>query len=387
MLSEHVLHRPYATEAGTRRFAERHGHDKASDAFTLAGQLRLSSIGMGTYMGPSTDEADASYTDAVIDGIRRGINVIDTASSYRCQRSERAVGRALRQLLADGELFRSEVLVTSKAGFVPFEGCPPSDIAAYIRAVTVERGLCQETELMAGCHCMAADYLTATLDQSRANLGLETIDAYFVHNPETQLQTLDRSTFRERMRDAFAALEGAADRGWIRVYGLATWSGLRAKPQERDYLSLAELVEIAEEVAGPRHRFKALQVPLNLAMPEAYLLPNQQVRGAQLTVLQAAERLGLMVFASSPLHQGKLIRRQPSHVPDLVIDHHAAGLPPTLVKALQFTRSLPGVASTLVGMGSPEHVGDNVRLLRVKRAPLAWLAQAATPCVGAAYSP
>lgn len=387
MLSELVIHRPYATEAGTRRFAERHGHDKAADAFTLAAQLRLSSIGMGTYMGPSTDAADESYTHAVIDGIRRGINVIDTASSYRCQRSERAVGRALRQLLADGEIFRSEVLVMSKAGFVPFEGCPPPDISAYIRAITVERGLCQEAELMAGCHCMAGDFLTATLEQSRANLGLETIDAYFVHNPETQLQMLDHATFRNRMRDAFAALEAAADRGWIRVYGLATWSGLRAKPHERDYLSLAEMVELAEEVAGPRHRFKALQVPLNLAMPEAYLLQNQVVRGAHLTLLQAAERLGLMVFASSPLHQGKLIRRQPAHVPDLAVDHHAAGLPPTLVKALQFTRSLPGVASTLVGMGSPEHVGDNVRLLRIKRAPAAWLTQAAAPCVGAAYSP
>lgn len=387
MLSDLIIHRPYATEAGTRRFADRHGHDKAADAFTLAGQLRLSSIGLGTYMGPSTDEADDAYTHAVIDGIRRGINVIDTASSYRCQRSERAVGRALRQLFADGELFRSEVLVTSKAGFVPFEGCPPPDISAYIRAITVERGLCVEDELMAGCHCMAGDYLTATLEQSRVNLGLETIDAYFVHNPETQLQTLDRATFRARIRDAFAALEAAADRGWIRVYGLATWSGLRAKVHERDHLSLAELVEIAEEVAGPRHRFKAVQVPLNLAMPEAYLVPNQLVRGAQLTVLQAAERLGLMVFASSPLHQGKLIRRQPAHIPELAADHHTAGLPPTLVRALQFTRSLPGVVSTLVGMGSPEHVGDNVRLLRIKRAPAAWLAEAAAPCVGAAYSP
>jgi aryl-alcohol dehydrogenase-like predicted oxidoreductase len=386
MLSELIIHRAYATEAGTQRFADRHGHDKAADAYGLFGQLRLSSIGLGTYLGPSTDAADEAYVHAVIDGIRRGINVIDTASNYRCQRSERAVGKALRHLLESGEVYRSEILVTSKAGFVPFEGCPPPDVSGYIRAVTVERGLCLDSELMAGCHCMAGDYLTATLDQSRANLGLETIDAYFVHNPETQLQMLDRAVFRERLRDAFTALEAAADRGWIRVYGLATWSGVRAKPHERDYISLEDAVQVAQEVAGPRHRFKALQVPVNLAMPEAHLAANQIVRGQAMTVLQAAERLGLMVFASSPLHQGKLIRRQPAHVPDLASEHPTAGLPPTLLRALQFSRSLPGVATALVGMGSPEHVADNARLLRVRRAPPSWLAQASAHCLGAAFA-
>lgn len=387
MSSDSQLHRPYATDAGTQRFAERHGHDKAPDAYGRVGQLSLSSIGLGTYLGPSTDAADDAYVQAVLDGVRRGINVVDTASSYRCQRSERAVGKALRFLLEGGEVYRSEVLVTSKAGFVPFEGCPPPDVSGYIRAITVERGLCLESELMAGCHCMAGDYLTATVAQSRANLCLETIDAYFLHNPETQLQLLDRAVFRQRLREAFSALEAAADRGWIRFYGLATWSGVRAKPHERDYISLEDAVQVALEIAGPRHRFKALQVPVNLAMPEAHLAANQQVAGHAMTVLQAAERLGLMVFANSPLHQGKLIRRQPAHVPELASEHHTAGLPPTLLRALQFSRSLPGVATALVGMGSPEHVADNARLLRVRRAPQAWLAQAAAQCVGAAFAP
>lgn len=379
MVSELVSQREYATEAGTARFARRHGQDRDPGAFNLAALLQLSSLGLGTYLGPATDAQDARYEAAVIEAVRRGINVLDTASNYRCGRSERAVGRALATLLESGEIFRSEVLIASKAGFVPFDGTSPVDPAGWLRDRTIGRGLCAEDELVACCHCMAPAYLTDTLQRSRAQLGLATIDVYFVHNPETQLQILALEQVEDRLRRAFEALEAAADRGEIRVYGVATWSGLRARPGERDHLSLERIVALAEQVAGLRHRCKAVQLPVNLAMPEAFVLQNQTVRGEAMTALQAAQRLGMLAFASGPLQQGRLAKLRPAHVAPL------GELDPAGV-ALQFARSVPGVTSALVGMANPTHVTENTRLLGIPRAPSGWIERSAQPAVAAVYS-
>ncbi len=94
---------------------------------------------------------------------------------------------------------------------------------------------------MADSHCIAPRFLADQLDRSRANLGVETIDVYFVHNPETQLGAVDQATFLVRMRAAFELLEGAVGDGKIRCYGAATWTGFRQPASADDYLSLPGL--------------------------------------------------------------------------------------------------------------------------------------------------
>jgi aryl-alcohol dehydrogenase-like predicted oxidoreductase len=320
-----------------------------------------------------------------VEAVRRGVNVIDTAPNFRCQRAERAVGRALQTLQEMGEIYRSEVLVASGGGFVPFDDLPAASPAHYLRQTSVGRGLCRDDELVAGCHCLSPGWLQASLTQSLDNLRLQTLDVFFVQCPETQLQLVDRPLVLERIRAAFAALEAACDAGQIRVYGIASWSGLRAQPQERDWLDLGTLVGLAESVAGLRHRFRAVQVPLNLAMPEAATRANQPLRrdGRQVPLLQAAAAERMVVLTSAPLHQGKLARQRLQHVPplpwaDAAADHLAA-------EAVQFARSHGGVASTLVGMRRPEHIDANVGLMRRGRASTDWLQQAAQPCHGARY--
>ncbi len=377
MVSELISQRSWATEAGTQRFLRRHAHGKAADAYADIFRMRLSSIGVGTYLGAATDEVDAGYEAAIIDAVRRGINVIDTAGNYRCQRGERVVGKALKALTESGEVWRSELFVASKAGFVPFDGAPPPDKAGWMRDCTVARGLATDADLVAGCHCMTPAYLREALDKSLDNLGLQTLDVLFLHNPETQLQVIDRATFEDRLRLAFEALEEAVAAGKIRAYGLATWSALRAKPDERDHISLARMLELASEIAGLRHNMRAVQLPLNLAMPEALTLPNQPVRGHLLPALDAVRELGLLALASGPLLQGRLGRGQPAHVPQL------EGLATPASLALQFARSAPSVTSALVGMASVAHTAENTRLMAQPKAPLAWLHAAAQAHPGA----
>src|SRR5215213_5463172 len=83
-----------ATADATARFAKRFAGSFAPDFYRdTATANTVSSIGMGTYLGECDDEEDARYALVMTAGIGRGLNVLDTAINYRCQRSERAVGR------------------------------------------------------------------------------------------------------------------------------------------------------------------------------------------------------------------------------------------------------------------------------------------------------
>src|SRR5574342_61921 len=79
------------------------GHFRQPANVLGADELWLSSIGIGTYLGDTTDSADRAYTEAIVAALRSGINVLDTAINYRHQRSERNIGEAMRQLISSGE--------------------------------------------------------------------------------------------------------------------------------------------------------------------------------------------------------------------------------------------------------------------------------------------
>jgi len=111
---------------------------------------------------------------------------------------------------------------------------------------------------------------------------------------------------------------------------------------------------VAESVGGKDHGFRFIQLPYNLAYSEALLLKNQKV-GAEtnLTVLEAAAKLGIGVFTSIPLFQGRLLHAQ-------IPDYPGAGDP--VSRLLQLVRSSPSVIAPLVGQKRPEHVVENLKV-------------------------
>ena len=63
----------------------------------------------------------------------------------------------------------------------------------------------REGDVAAGCHSMAPRFLADQLNRSLRNLGVETIDVYYLHkNPETQLGEVPREMFNNRVRAAFS---------------------------------------------------------------------------------------------------------------------------------------------------------------------------------------
>jgi aryl-alcohol dehydrogenase-like predicted oxidoreductase len=356
----------HATPDGTRRYADQQGSRVAEGhfrPFEPAGLL--SSLGLGTYLGRDDAVTDAQYRRAIGRAVERGVNVLDTAVNYRNQRSERAVGAAVAELLARGEVAREEIVIATKGGYIPLDAESTLDARTYFTETYLRTGIVRPGDVVGGAHCMTPRYLADQIDRSRQNLGLETIDVYYLHNPESQLAEVDRPTFVGRLREAFAALEEAAAGGRIACYGTATWSGFREMPESPDYLSLAELVGVARDVAGAGHRFRVIQLPYNLGMPEAFTRANQRVGEEVLTVLQAAERLGVYVVASASVHQGQLTRNLPA-----VLAEYLPGLTTDAQRALQFVRSTPGLGTALVGMKSLAHVDENTRVAGV--APMGW---------------
>lgn len=346
---------------GTERLAARFAAERIPDFYRAAGGgIIASSIGIGTYLGEPDDADDRRYEEALRAAVAAGLNVIDTAINYRCQRSERVVGRTLAALFDDGVARRDEVIVCSKGGYIPLDGRPPASRNEYNALIDREyfaRGVMRPEDVVAGGHCIAPGYLADQVARSRANLGLETIDVYYLHNPEQQVATIGRELFQRRVVRAFEALESRVDAGDIAAYGCATWNGLRVDPASRESLSLEELVGAAREVAGDRHHFQYVQLPVNLAMSEALRTPTQRVGTRERTALEAASELGLVVVASATLMQSALARSLPTAVRDALPRYDTDAQ-----RALAFVRGVPGITTALVGMRGAKHVAENLAI-------------------------
>jgi len=276
--------------------------------------LWLSSLGLGTYLGEPDDATDVDYTEAIQLAVRSGINVLDTAINYRHHRSERNIGAALEKLLDTCAVQRDEVFVSTKAGYLSFDANLPPDPRGYFQREYIDNGVLNPKELVGGMHCMSPHYLQNQIERSRKNLGLETIDLFYLHNPETQLAEVSPDVFRERLKRAFVMLESRVKAGELCHYGMATWNAFRVAEGSRDYIGLAMAAEVAREVAGQAHHFRFIQLPFNLAMPEAYALANQTVAKKNVSVLTAAGQLGIAVVGSASLYQGRLTHSLPPFI-------------------------------------------------------------------------
>ena len=327
-----------ATAPATARYAQRFRAQQTAGFYRDAQSLTVSSIGIGTYLGDMDDATDQGYAEAVSAALAHGVNFIDTSLNYRNQHSERSIGRALQHAVETGQVPRDQVVICTKAGYLVPDAVPRSALTA--------------SDVVGGMHSIVPAFLADQLARSRQNIGLETIDVFYLHNPETQLSHVTPDEFYARIRQAFTFLEGAVTQGGIQFYGTATWEGYRRPPQSKEALSLERLASIAREIAGDDHHFRFIQLPLNLAMPEAHAnrVDNE-------SVLSLAARLGITVVASASLLQARLASNLPGELRERL-----PGARTDAQFAIQFVRSTPGITVALVGMSDPDHVRENLEL-------------------------
>jgi aryl-alcohol dehydrogenase-like predicted oxidoreductase len=340
-----------ATPEGTATYAKK--HPKAHERhWKPALGLTLSSVGMGSYLGNADPVTDAKYSAAFVKALESGLNVVDSAINYRYQRSERNLGAGLRKAIDAGLIAREQVLLCTKGGFISGDMGPPSK--EWFEETYQKPGIAGPQDFVAGSHCMTPRYLRHEVEQSLRNFDVETIDVYYVHNPETQMPHVGEAEFYARLAAAFRELEACAAEGKIQVYGAATWHAYRVHPAHDSALSLEKTLACAREAGGENHRFRVLQFPFNFGMPEALTAPSQTLGGHSGGVIDAARAAGLTVFTSVPLMQGQLLGRFGPEFREKI-----PGFKTDAQRCLQFVRSTPGVTAPLCGMKDSAHVEEN----------------------------
>ncbi len=350
-----------ATADGTGRFAARFaalpGHFRAPD------RLRLSSLGLGTRPGDAAGADDLSYRSAVLSALELGVNVYDTALSYRLQRSERMLGAVLRRAFAERRVSRDEIVVITKGGYITLDPDFAHDrlqARRYLHETYVASGLVSLEHVVNGVHCFDPPFLRDQIQRSRRNLGLRTLDLYLLQDPEIQLAAHGPDVFRKLLLAALETLERAVQEGSIGGYGFSTVHGLLLPHTERGHLSVIELFDAALEVGGPDHHLRAVELPYGVAIGDAAVTDSQFGPEAHATgVLDALADTGTAVLATAPLGQGRAVRGLSPALREAF-----PGLRTDPQRALQFARSTPGVTTALVGMRRSEHVEENLELAR-----------------------
>lgn len=359
----------HATRAGTEGYVKRFGAALPAAHYSdfLNLHLKLSSLGVGTFPGDASDEVDEAYAGIVQRALASGINVVDTAAHYRYGRSPRAVGEGLRRALAAG-VAREEVFIVAKGGFLRFDDGPPPDLDAWFEQNVARKGLGKRDDLT-GVHLLSPGYIGYQIDECRGALGVETLDAFLIDQPEVHIPRIGKAELNRRLQRAFTVCEQAVKENRIRCYGVSTFEAFRVATDHELFQSLALLQGLAEKAARvawqderARHAFRVVQMPFNQAMTEGFTRFNQATgQGNVASTIQAAFQLRIYVMASHTLAKGRLaldcidsVRRM---LPQLANDAQ---------RAMQFNRSTPGLGTSLVGMSSPAHLDD---LLAVARIP------------------
>ncbi len=357
-----------ATAEATLAYSRRQGQALDRGHYSdFQGGVKLSAIGLGSFPGAATDATDKALAEIVFKGVTNGLNVIDTAVHYRYGRSLSAIAEGLKRAVEAG-VDRRALWLMSKGGFVSFPGATPPDLKAYLQTEIIDKGLAL-AEDCAGLHVLSRPYIRAQIDLSRKALGVETLDAFLVDQPEVHIPVFGKAALIRKLGEIFVELEQAVRDGAINSYGVSSFHAFRVPTDDTLFISLTSLVALAEkaakEVTGHErdHHFALVELPFNAVMLDGFSRFNQITgEGSEASTLQAALQLKLYTIASHGLFKGHLAH----HGVD-ILTQAMPRLANNAQRALQFNRSTPGLGTTLVGMSTPAHLDD---VLAVAKSPL-----------------
>lgn len=352
-----------------RAYIEEHAGDAAEGHYSdfLNTRLRLSSIGVGTFPGAADTETDARQAAIVSRALQSGINVIDTGAHYRYGRSLAAVGAGVRDAVQRG-VPREAMFLMSKGGFLTFRGGKPDDMDAWFQREIEAQGLGTKEDLAGGAHLLTPEYINYQLELSRSLMGVETLDAFLIDQPEVHIPEIGKDETNKRLARVFVTLERAVREKRLRYYGLSTFYALRVETDAEQFQSITSMIAWAEKAAQEaegsekaRHHFKIVTFPYNQVMLEAFTRFNTATgEGNVASPIQAAHQLGVYCMASHSLLKGNLAQASAETVEQALPD-----LSPVR-RGIQFNRSTPGLGTTLVGLSTPEHLEDVLAVAKLE---------------------
>ena len=148
-----------------------------NEQFTLANGVGIPKLGLGTWMIPDADTAEA-----VRQAVKIGYRHIDTAQAYQ---NERGVGEGIRTC----GINRSELFVTTK-------------VAAEHKSY---------------------DAAAKSIDESLRQMQLDYIDLIIIHSPQPWPEFRTEKRYFEENREVWRALEDAYEAGKVRAIGVSNF--------------------------------------------------------------------------------------------------------------------------------------------------------------------
>jgi aryl-alcohol dehydrogenase-like predicted oxidoreductase len=273
--------------------------------------LTTSRIGFGGYrISLGVDD----HRNALEKALQEGCNLIDTSTNYADGQSERLVGTVVKDLIAKRFITREEIIVVSKIGYVQGNNLARAEAREqagkpFPEMVKYGEGI---------WHCLHPEFLEEQLTLSLDRLGLATLDACLLHNPEyflsdaknrnlsinaIQLKDL-RQEFYRRLEQAFVYFEAQVAAGRMQYYGVSS-NTCTAKPDNPEATSLSRMLEAAQaaaqEAGQTQHHFRVLQLPMNLFEAGALLTHNTGKDDSE-TVLSLARDKEIAVLVNRPLN-------------------------------------------------------------------------------------
>lgn len=249
-------------------------------------------------------DTDPEHESALVEYLDRGGNLIDTSANYGDGSSEELIGRVLEDSRPD-----NLVLVT-KGGYIQGRNLELAERRQFPEVVEYGPGI---------QHSIHPEFLETQVALSLGRLKSERVDVYLLHNPEYFLEDIahrrpltadDHAEFYRRVREAFRHLESQVQAGRIGCYGVSSNNFIHPAAKSDQAPTTATSVERCLEAArevSDNHRFRVVQLPLNLFESGAVRTPNNSGEPA----LDFCRRQGLGVLANRPLnafHENRLVR-------------------------------------------------------------------------------
>ncbi|KAF9969794.1 hypothetical protein BGZ73_007684 [Actinomortierella ambigua] len=276
-----------ATAEGTAAFLARHA-DLPRSMLTKR-DWTLSKLGFGAYR---VNSQTPEHQEALLQALRSGINVIDTSSHFGYGASETFIGDTLQEVFRQGDVSRDQVVLVSKAGFIPLTTPQfPQEILGKVPTYAKINEL--------SYHSIHPTFLESQITGSLERLRVSKLDIFMLNNPERMLGARNTSYGKVRLlqeiAEAFAYLDHEVQQGRIGGYGIC--SNAMHIPTTDDYLSLKSLLKTSPDFGWNKDNFVALQAPLNLF--ERDLVTDAPAGKA---LAHEAKENGIFVFTNRPLN-------------------------------------------------------------------------------------
>lgn len=348
----------FANLINTEKYLEKKGVLNKSKST----EYSLSSIGCGTYLGKPNKEVDLQYKKAIKFAVSNGINIIDTAINYRGMRSELVVSEIIKELIEEKIINRSEVVIATKGGFLPADYTKINETIDLSTQLKSDREQFVNKEIAPFCKLSKAklqkilergnaieeEVIEHLLNKSLNNLGIETIDIYYLHNPEETKLALGEDSFYKELYKTFLLLEEKVNQGVLKYYGIATYFGFIVDKSNGKYLSLEKIIEVAKKAGGDNNHFKFIQLPLNKAMQDAAIKKNQTIKGHELSIVDAAFTEKINILTNVSLNQGKEFKKY------------------TFDEMIQYLITNEKIGSSMIGMKNISNVEKNLDAILIK---------------------